>query len=120
MFLAFAIRTHPVQVRADLQRYYGLNIDRMGSDFGAFHAAGCIACLPTGSALLSAIDGRLAWGTSDFLLHGIAQMLAGKELPFPWDEKSGIDGVETEAVPLDEFRDWYENNEWKEVEGWQM
>lgn len=120
-FLAYAISKHPVQVRADLQRYYCLNLDRLGSDFGAFHAAACLSCLPPGSALLSAIDKRLSWGNESHILHGIAQMLAGKEIPYPWDKKaSGIDGVDVEGLPLDEFQAWYGQNEWKEVDGWQI
>lgn len=111
-----------MQVRADLQRYYGLNIDRIGEDFGAFHAAACLSCLPPGSALLREIDGRFAWTNGDFLLHGIAQMLAGKEIPYPWDNKKnvGIEGIDTEGLPLDEFQDWYMNNDWKEVDDWQV
>lgn len=110
-----------MQVRADLQRYYGLNLDRIGADFSAFHAAACLSCLPPGSALMLEIDERTAWATTDYLLHGIAQMLAGKEIPYPWDKKkSGIEGIEAEGLPLDEFQAWYGQNEWKEVDGWQV
>lgn len=110
-----------MQVRADLQRYYGLNIDRFGTDFGAFHAAACLSCLPPGSALLAEIDQRTTWNTTDYMLHGIAQMLAGKEIPYPWDKKeNAIDGIESEGLPLDEFQKWYAQTDWKEVDEWQV
>lgn len=108
-------------MRADLQRYYGLNLDRLGTDFSAFHAAACLSCLPLGSSLLSAIDGRANYTYGEYLLHSIMSMLAGKEIPFPWDKKkTGIEGIETEAVPLDEFIDWYTNTSFKEVDEWRV
>lgn len=77
-----------------MQRFFGLNLDRLGEDFSAFHAGSCLACVPAESALVAAVAS---------------------------DEKhgGGIEGIETESVPLDQFRDWYENTEFKEVEGWQ-
>lgn len=121
MLLALAIKRHPAQVRADLQRFYGLNLDRMGAEFSAYHAADCLACLPHGSAFREAVDPSTVWTDAEYFLHGIVQMLAGKEIPYPWEKsKTGIDGVDTEAVPLDEFYDWYTNSKWKEVEGWQI
>lgn len=96
-------------------------MERLGEDFSAFHAAECISCLPLGSALLSEIDSRASWAASDYMLHGIMQMLAGKEIPYPWTKKkSGIDGIETESLPIDKFKDWYENSKWKEVDSWQV
>ena len=109
----------PALVRADLQRYFGLNLDRMGEEFSAFHAGACLSNLPLGSALLGALEPGCRWTQQDYLLHGLMCMQAGKVIPFPWERsKGGIDGVDTEAVPLDEFREWYEKTEWKEVEEW--
>lgn len=107
-------------MRADLQRYFGLNLDRLGVEFGAFHCAECIANLPLGASLLREIDPRFGWTNQEHMLHGIMCGLAGKEIPYPWDKSGGIDGLDTQGLPLDEFRDWYENNNWKEVEGWQV
>lgn len=106
-------------MRADLQRYYGLNLDRLGVEFGAFHAASCLSCLPLGSSLLSKIEPRYSWTSLEYLIHGILCSLAGKEIPFPWEKAGGIDGLETESLPLDQFKDWYENSTWKEVDDWQ-
>lgn len=109
---------HPSQTRADLQRYYGLNIDRLGADFGAFHAGACLCNLPIGSSLMAAVDERATYTRTEYMLHAIMCGLVGKAIPYPWDKQCGIDGIETEAVPLDEFREWYETTKWKEVEEW--
>lgn len=109
---------HQSQTRADLQRYYGLNIDRLGSDFGAFHAGACLCNLPIGSSLMAAVDERATYTRTEYMLHAIMCGLVGKAIPYPWDKQCGIDGIETEAVPLDEFREWYETTKWKEVEEW--
>ena len=110
---------YPAQVRADLQRYYGLNLDRFGVDFGAFHAGACLCNLPIGSATMAAIDERATYTRSEYMLHAIMCGLVGKAIPYPWEKKRGIDGIETEAVPLDEFREWYEHTNWKEAGEWQ-
>lgn len=70
---------------------------------------------------MSAIDERASWTASEYMLHGIMQMLAGKEIDYPWTKKkSGMDGIETESLPLDQFEDWYKNTQWKEVDDWQV
>lgn len=120
--LAYAIKAFPTQTRADLQRFFNLNLDRMGTEFTAFHAASCLACLPRGSALLSELFPEMRWSDQEFMLHGVLAALVGKEIPYPWTSKSngnGI-GVETKAVPIDQFKDWYEKSNWKEVEDWQV
>lgn len=90
----------------------------MGEEFSAFHAGACLSNLPLGSPLMAAIEPGCRWTQTDYLLHGLICMQAGKEIPFPWEKKCGIEGIETESVTLDEFRDWYENTEWREVEEW--
>lgn len=40
-----------------MQRFYGLNLDRMGIDYTPSHAAACVACLPPSSALLAKATG---------------------------------------------------------------
>ena len=101
------LRDHPVQIRADLQRYYGLNIDHMGATYSASHAAACAACLPMGSATLAAYEPALAWTWVEHKIHEIESILARKVLPYPW-EKQPPQEVEFEAVPLDEFTEWYQ------------
>ena len=100
-FLAYAIAEHPAETRADLQRYYGLNLDRLGRDFGSFHAGACLACLPPGSALMARIYEATSWTTTDL----------------PWD-KSGSGLPDLEGVDIDEFKRWHEQ-EFEEVGRWQ-
>lgn len=92
----------------------------MGVEFSAFHAAACLSCLPLGASLLSAIDKRASWTHVDYMLHAIVQALAGKELPYPWEKKNSLDGIETEGLPLDEFEEWYGSNNWEEVDNWRV
>lgn len=116
-FLAYAIAEHPAETRADLQRYYGLNLDRLGRDFGSFHAGACLACLPPGSALMARIDEATSWTATDHILWVIYQALVGKELPFPWDKRgSGLPDLE--GVDVDEFKRWHEQD-FEEVDRWQ-
>lgn len=91
----------------------------MGEDFSAFHAGACLSNLPLGSALMGALEPACRWTQTEYLLHGLLCFMAGKEIPLPWEkEKHGIEGVATESVTLDEFREWYENTQWREVEEW--
>lgn len=102
------LRDHPVQVRADLQRYYNLNIDHMGTAFTANHAAACAACLPMGSCTLAAYEPALQWTWVEHKIHELESILARHVLPYPWEAKQGMDEVEFEAVEIDEFVAWYE------------
>lgn len=105
--LAECLREHPVELRADLQRHFGLNLDDMGRTFSAFHAAACLACMPRGS-LLAKIDQRTEWTITDVLLHNVVDVLCGKHIPFPWEDKPRDDNLpDLEALPLDEFAAWY-------------
>ena len=52
---------HPAELRADFQRYYGLNLDGMGSDYSVAHAADLAACLPRDSATMRAHDPLNEW-----------------------------------------------------------
>lgn len=70
----------------------------MGADFGALHAGSCVACLPYEAALWRAV---------------------GKDHPQQARKGGGIEGIETESLPADQFKEWYEGSKWKEVEGWQ-
>jgi hypothetical protein len=74
--LAHHMRTHPAQLRADFQRYYGLNLDGMGTDYTVLHAADLAACLPRESLCGIAEDpinewniDRLLLGRIEFWLH---------------------------------------------------
>lgn len=83
----------------------------MGFDFSAFHAAECAANLPLGSSLFVKLAGQQL--TTENMVHALLVGIVGG------GKQKGMDGIETESVPLDEFIDWYENTKWKEVEEWQ-
>lgn len=52
---------HPAELRADFQRYYGLNLDGMGRDYSTLHAADLAACLPRESCSMTAEDPLNGW-----------------------------------------------------------
>lgn len=54
-------RLYPACLRADFQQYYNLNIDRLGRDFSAVHAADLAVMLPSDSRTYIAIDPDNAW-----------------------------------------------------------
>ncbi|WP_270207996.1 hypothetical protein [Eggerthella lenta] len=61
MALAGWRRLYPAELRADFQQYYGLNIDRMGREYSALHAADLAVMLPSNSRTYLAIDPENAW-----------------------------------------------------------
>lgn len=62
---------HPGELRADFQRFYGLNLDGMGCEYSVSHAA-CLAChLPSDSATLQAVYPQNGWTQTEYLLHAI-------------------------------------------------
>ena len=79
----------------------------MGTRYTANHAAACVACLPMGSSTLAAYEPALKWTWVEHKLHELESMLARKTLPYPWDKQDPE--VEFEAVPLDEFIEWYQS-----------
>ena len=117
MFLAKVLREHPTEVRSDLQRFFGIDLDKVSSgQVSAFQAASCIATVPPGSALAAAIDPRNTWGHEAHLLHAVLCALAGKELPYPWEK--AISGLDNESMDVSEFLEWYYGTKWKDEE-WQ-
>ena len=62
---------HPDELRADLQRFYGLDIDRMGCDYSVAHAAACAAHMPRDSACVRAVSPEAAWSDETYLLAAI-------------------------------------------------
>lgn len=59
------------ELRADFQRYYGLNLDDMGKTYTVAHAAALARNLPAGSAVHRALNPALEWADSDYLLMQI-------------------------------------------------
>ena len=108
MFLAYAWNHHRTQVRADLQRYYRLNIERMGTDFSIWQAAACAAALPLGSTLMQAIEPKAMYTLSDFLMHRIGDILCGKHIPYPWEENETEKPVaDFGKMDIDDFKAWH-------------
>ena len=62
---------YPDELRADLQRFYGLDIDRMGCDYSVAHAAACAANMPRDSACVRAVSPVAAWSDETYLLAQI-------------------------------------------------
>lgn len=96
----------PTEVRADLQRYYGINIERMGEELSVWQVAACVRCLPLGSATLSKVDPRAQYTMTEYLLHRIGDVTARQHLAYPW-EKSTEAIADFGAVDRDEFDAWY-------------
>lgn len=110
--LAELWRRYPTQLRADLQRYFGLNVERMGRDFSCWQAAACAVSLPLGSSTHAAIDPRASYTREELFLHTLVNLLAKEHLPFPWEEAER-QIADFEAVGLDEFKRWHAR-EWRE------
>ena len=71
MALCLMLGRHRAELRADFQRYYGLNLDDMGGAYSVEHAADLAACLPSDSAVLRAMYPRNGWTATEYLLHRI-------------------------------------------------
>ena len=65
----------PAELRADFQRFYGLNLGDMGCAFTVRHAADLAACLPPDGAVAKAINPDWRWGLQEHLLATIADTL---------------------------------------------
>lgn len=69
MALAEVMRRHPTELRADLQRFFGVDIDRaMAGEHSAGHVAALVACLPSDSSTLRAENPDAAWTLESVLL----------------------------------------------------
>ena len=68
MSLSAMRRAKPDELRADMQQYYGLDMDGMGRDHSVMHYATCAAQLPLGSRTMSALNPDASWGWTERLL----------------------------------------------------
>ena len=62
----------PDALRADFQRFYGLDLDEVGHSVRVRRAADLAARLPAEARTWQAFDPRAAWTASDWLLAAIA------------------------------------------------
>lgn len=78
MRLAAIAAKYPDELRADLQRYYGIDFDHArAGGHTAHHVAALIACLPTGSALQRAESGADGeWTLEAVILADLRNMFA--------------------------------------------
>lgn len=67
MLLVALRRKHGGALRADFQRFYGLNLDGLGRSFAVLHAADLAAHLPPDSAVGRAMNPDHAWGVAEHL-----------------------------------------------------
>lgn len=67
-------RQHVGALRADFRRYYGLDFDRIGVDYGLLYGADLAAHLPPDSATMLALSG--GWTKTEHLLAGMLDYLA--------------------------------------------
>ncbi|TCD53772.1 hypothetical protein EJ419_07340 [Alloscardovia theropitheci] len=70
------IGTHPDVVRADFQRFYGLNIDYLGDGLNIRRAADLAANLPLNASIWKVFDERATWSTEAYLLAEIADAVS--------------------------------------------
>ena len=69
MTLAWLMDAHSEALRADLQRYYGIDIDRaMAGEHSAEHVAACAAYLPTDAMVRVESNPDAQWTLSDTLM----------------------------------------------------
>lgn len=73
MLLARLMRDKPCELRADMQAYYGLNLDGMGTAYSYAHAACCAAQLPAGARVWR--ETAAEWGMDTYMLHSIEHSL---------------------------------------------
>ena len=69
--LAAVLGNHPDELRADFQRFYGLNLDGMGCEYTVAHAAALASNLPPESATVRAMVPEAAWDAHTYLLSAI-------------------------------------------------
>ena len=76
--LAAAMRLHDDELRADLQRVYGIDLDHaMAGMHTAGHVASLVTCLPSDSMLAQAVDPDAEWTLEACLLADVSNLLAG-------------------------------------------
>lgn len=95
---------HPGELRADMQRTYGLDLDRMGTDYTVAHAAELASRLPAGSLTLGAERPELAWTDRDWMLWSIEFSLRVLRWQATEDGRRGVDEPQPLPTPADSAR----------------
>lgn len=86
-------RRHPSELRADLQRYYGVCWDDVEAGrVSPAHAAALAANLQPGCRCLAAEDERLGWTNGEMLLLAVANSLREEPIdPFKKPNATAMD-----------------------------
>lgn len=81
-------RKYPNELRADLQRYYGICIDDVGGSVSVRHAASLSRSLPRGSLTLAKINPETQWTDVEWMLFHLLNSWRDKDsqLVPPWME----------------------------------
>jgi hypothetical protein len=81
-------RKYPDELRADLQRYYGVCIDDVGGSVSVRHAASLSRSLPRGSLTLAKINPETQWTDAEWMLFHLLNSWRDKDgqLVPPWRE----------------------------------
>jgi len=66
--LASMLCRYRLELRADFQQYYTLNLDKLGVEYRIMHAADLAVMLPQDSRVMRQIDPANAWGWQEHLL----------------------------------------------------
>lgn len=100
MFFAKVYRRYHAELRADLQMYFGINLDHViNGEVSVFHCACLASNLPLGSATLAKIDKRLSFTNADWLLLAIANSWREKPIdPFKESKSTGIRTMSVEEM----------------------
>lgn len=74
--LASVLASHEDELRADLQEFYGIDLDHaIAGGHSAVQVAACVSCLPQRSRLAVSANKDNAWSLTDSLLAYIANSL---------------------------------------------
>lgn len=93
---------HESELRADMQRVYGVDLDDVASGaVSVRQAAALCACLPAGSLCLAAEDARLSWSKEQLLLLAVVNAVRGTVGASPIDPYSEKGGNSMGAVAMD-------------------
>ena len=68
-------KRYALELRADLQQFYGLNIDGLGKDFRISHAVDLTVMLPANARIRTAAEPATVWGWNEYLLADISYSL---------------------------------------------
>ena len=101
MMLAGMLKRHPCELRADFQRYYGLNLDDLGTAYTYRHAADLAACLPRESSTIRAESPALEWTEQEYMLWSIEYSLRVLRWQNTEDGRKGRNKPEKIPTPME-------------------